>query len=74
MGVQTYDVLRSGAATSFVNAFCVEEDDYNLTASDTTVPSSNGVFFYLVRAGNRCGEGVAGFSSSGNPTNASCAP
>ena len=73
MGLQVYDVLRSGSAASFVNADCIEENDTDRKATDTEVPAT-GVFFYLIRAGNRCGEGLAGLSSSGAPTNASCAP
>jgi hypothetical protein len=74
MGVQWYDVLRSGAASNFTSVTCVEQDDTDRKATDTAVPAASSVFFYLVRAENRCGSGDAGFRSSGAPITASCAP
>jgi hypothetical protein len=74
MGVQWYDVLRSGAASNFSGVTCVEQDDTDRKATDTQVPAASSVFFYLVRASNRCGDGDAGFRSSGAPITASCAP
>lgn len=64
-GSEFYDLLRS-ASPDFTGALCLEADDpLDTDASDTTLPAVNQIFFYLARAGNPCGEGSLGTSSSG---------
>ena len=60
----SYDFLRSETPGSFAAAVCLESDESNLTAMDTTTPSS--IYYYLVRSQNICG-GNLGTDSSGNP-------
>jgi hypothetical protein len=77
MGVQVFDVLRSTDKTTFTAASCVNPaDDHDTQGSDATLPSLNGVFYYLVRAENACGAGTLGFQSSGaeRPAGVGCTP
>lgn len=65
-----YDTLRSGVASNFLLADCVESDNGpNTTATDSAARSVGQVFFYLTRAQNSCPEGTGslGTDSSGNP-------
>jgi hypothetical protein len=64
-----YDVLRapqtsSGVAPAYA---CFQPDLAVLTSSDATNPPVGQSFFYLSRAGNSCGEGLAGTRSNGQP-------
>jgi hypothetical protein len=63
--VDTYDTVRSTTASNFTTATCVETNDFDTSAVDTATPSAGQTFFYLVRAGNACGDGTLGFRSSG---------
>jgi hypothetical protein len=73
-----YDTLRAAGAGNFTGgASCVESDDGADTgASDGTVPSSRGIYFYLVRAENACplGQGTLGTMSSGEPRSGRTCP
>jgi len=66
-----YDVIRSRAPSTFVNptvASCVESGDGpNTSAVDDELPLRGRAFFYLVRASNTCGHGLAGTDSNGAP-------
>ena len=64
-----HDLLRSGIASDFLLAVCVESDGPDRTATDAAVPAAGQVFFYLTRAQNACsqGAGALGTDSSGNP-------
>ena len=59
-----YDVLRSGSASSFISAACLESGVGGQTAADPVSPAT--IFFYLVRSRNACG-GNLGSDSGGNP-------
>jgi hypothetical protein len=71
MGVQYFDVLSKNGASSTAAAdfttgtSCIETNDTDTTASAAGTPAAGTVDFYLVRAGNACGEGTLGFRSSG---------
>ncbi|MBP7147914.1 MAG: FG-GAP repeat protein [Acidobacteria bacterium] len=63
-----YDTLRSGAASNFLLADCIETaDGADTTAEDAAKPSTGRASFYLVRARNSCpsGTGSLGTSSAG---------
>jgi hypothetical protein len=67
--VPAYDVLRapqpsSGVAPTYA---CFQPNLGVLTSSDATNPPVGQSFFYLSRAGNSCGEGLAGTRSNGQP-------
>jgi hypothetical protein len=62
---ESFDVLRSTTASNFTTATCIDPDGVDTTAVDATTPAAGQTFFYLVRAGNDCGEGTLGFRSSG---------
>jgi hypothetical protein len=65
-----YDTLRSGLASSFLAADCVESDDGpNTTAADPDLPSVGQAFYYVNRAQNVCpaGEGSLGTGIAGTP-------
>jgi hypothetical protein len=64
-----YDVLRapqpsSGVAPSYA---CFQPNLPALTSSDASNPPVGQSFLYLTRAGNVCGEGLAGTRSNGQP-------
>jgi N-acetylneuraminic acid mutarotase len=66
----SYDLLRSGSASDFVDATaCVASDAETFQAVDPETPPLGGMFAYLVRAQNRCpgGEGSLGTDSNGVP-------
>jgi hypothetical protein len=69
MGVQFYDVLRSTNRTDFTSlgqAHCELQDSLDLSFTDSeAVPAANGVYYYLVRAVNPCGDGPLGYRSNG---------
>jgi hypothetical protein len=64
-----YDVIRSGVAADFVSAAtCLASDAGPATmANDAEVPPKGTVFFYLVRAQNVCGAGIARTDITGTP-------
>ena len=67
-----YDTLRSPLPSNFTSsAVCVETNDGpNMTATDSTTPSSGSTLHYLTRAENTCpsGQGVLGRNKAGTPT------
>jgi hypothetical protein len=63
-----YDTIRSGSPASFVAATCIESNDGpNRVASDAAALAPGQGYYYLVRAGNACGEGSLGAGSGGAP-------
>jgi hypothetical protein len=74
-GLALYDVLRSTNPRDFTTPTCIEVDDVDTQAIAAEDPPPGQIFFYLVRAGNACGEGSAGFSTDGSEKQAgACAP
>ncbi|MGH3864269.1 hypothetical protein [Actinokineospora sp.] len=64
-GAALFDVLRSTDRRDFGAASCIEVDDADAAAQAVEDPPIGQIFYYLVRGGNRCGEGTVGFASSG---------
>ena len=64
-----YDALRSSDPADFQTAtVCLESDDTDTSAVDSSSPGPGAVVFFLVRAQNACpGGGVLGTDSSGAP-------
>jgi hypothetical protein len=64
-----YDVIRSGVGSDFVDAgICLASDaGPDTVANDADVPPKGTIFFYLVRAQNVCGAGIARTDSTGTP-------
>lgn len=62
-----YDVLRSTSPWYFQwnDGICLETDDADREALDAAAPSP--IFYYLVRAGNGCGEGAIGAGVQAGP-------
>jgi hypothetical protein len=62
-----YDTIRSASAADFgAAAFCIESDDTDLTAVDTTAVPTGTAVYYLIRADNACpGDGNLGQDSEG---------
>ncbi|HYV20597.1 MAG TPA: FG-GAP-like repeat-containing protein [Verrucomicrobiae bacterium] len=72
-----YDVLRSDSAWYFDwgSLTCLETNDgVDREALDATTPPAGGAWYYLVRAGNACGEGDLGVTSAGTPRTALTCP
>jgi hypothetical protein len=68
-----YHVLRSPAASDFGTAVCTLTGTFTAT-TDEDVPGGGGLYHYLIRALNRCGENL-GSDSAGSPrSGADCAP
>ena len=65
--VPTYDVLRADSPDGFDEGTCLESNLTGTSASDSGVPASNAVYYYLIRAENDCGSGSLGNQSSGAP-------
>jgi serine protease AprX len=63
-GSVRYDVLRSGVASSFSSASCLDSDTTATTAFDSLTPPTS--FDYLIRAETSCG-GSLGSASDGTP-------
>jgi hypothetical protein len=53
---------------------CHQSDLAGLSTIDTTVPPLKNARLYLVRAGNACGEGIAGMGTGGTPLTAPACP
>jgi len=64
---EAFDVLRATSGNGFGSAICLEIDGTDLEAADTQTPSLGTIWYYLVRAGNTCGEGSLGANSAGAP-------
>ena len=56
-----YDTLRAPDPFSFPVANCLEIDDLDLTSPSGGAPPSGVTWYYLVRAGNGCGDGSLGY-------------
>jgi len=72
-----YDVLRATRALTTGTApalTCSQPDLLVLMATDAAIPPLGSAFYYLIRAGNACGEGLAGTQSSGLPLPAPACP
>jgi hypothetical protein len=71
-----YDTIRSADATDFTTgAVCVEWDDGSDTqAVDTAQPSPGGIWFYVIRPQNGCGDGPVGWDSQGGARSARTCP
>jgi hypothetical protein len=72
-----YDVLRSDSPWYFDwgSLVCLETNDAaDREAFDASSPAPGAAWFYLVRAGNACGEGALGASSTGTPRSALTCP
>ncbi len=65
-----YDVLRSTNAGDFSSATCMESDDTDTTASDSSTPAN--IFYYLVRVENSCRSNMGTDSEGSYRTGASC--
>ena len=64
-----FDVIRSGNRADFVGgtAACLLTNDAGTQATDSVAPAPGAAFYYLARAENACGAGIAGTNSSGIP-------
>jgi len=62
-----YDVLRSATPDFQAGAACLATNLGGLTAADASAPAAGGCFYYRVRAGNACGEGIIGTAPGGAP-------
>ena len=61
-----YDTFRSDSPGNFeLTSVCLETDGDNLVSTDPSDPTDGAAFFYLVRAGNSCGEGMLGPGRTG---------
>jgi hypothetical protein len=60
-----YDVLRSTNPADFSMPMCPEETGRDRVATDAETPAVGNAFFYLIRAGNDCGDGQVGIGSDG---------
>jgi len=60
----SYDVLRSTDAREFHTAGCVASGLSGTAATDLAEPPAGTIFYYLVRAGNDCGESLGPDSTS----------
>jgi hypothetical protein len=72
-----YDVLRSDVAWYFDwgSLVCLETNDaVDREALDPVSPAPGAAWFYLVRAGNACGEGSLGVDGQGAPRSALTCP
>lgn len=71
-----YDVLQAGEAglgVALVYA-CFLSNQTLLTGSDPATPAVGHASLYLIRAGNSCGDGLAGTNSAGQPVTAPACP
>jgi hypothetical protein len=63
-----YDVIRSTSASDLVTtALCLVSALTVTTTSDLERPAPGSAFFYVVRAADACGAGVAHVGSDGLP-------
>jgi Putative metal-binding motif/Thrombospondin type 3 repeat len=67
-----HDVYRSAAWNKGTTAWyegmtCLASETTGTRITDTEAPPVGTIFFYLITGTNRCGEGSAGVSSSGQP-------
>jgi len=60
-----YDTLASLSADDFqAGRICVESDGIDTVSTDSTAPGVGQTIFFLVRAGNACGDGSAGLGEA----------
>lgn len=70
-----YDTIRADTPTTFESAgLCIETNDPSTDTTDTDDPDPAAEFYYLIRAGNGCGEGPVGVDSAGVPRSAVACP
>lgn len=69
--VVRYDLLRSGAASTFATPACVASNVTSTSANDPSSPTA--AFHYLVRSENACG-GSLGARSDGTPRSGGACP
>jgi len=70
-----YDVIRSTSPSDLVGpAVCFASNLVVTTASDPERPAAGSAFFYVVRAADACGDGVAHVGSDGLPVPAHVCP
>lgn len=71
----TIDILRSTNASDFYSANCIETNLSGDTESytDTTMPGTGVIWYYLIRIENPCGSKI-GKSSNGNPRSGRSCP
>lgn len=62
-----FDVISSPMASDLQGGSCVATNTRDRAAPDVAVPALAEAFYYVVRAGNACGEGTSGSDSQGNP-------
>ncbi len=68
-----YDLLRSSDLSDFGGGACVETDDTDTVATDTTNPVPGEVYGYLIRVKNDCG-GTLGQSAGAAPRSGGTCP
>jgi hypothetical protein len=72
-GTQGYDLLRSTDGSDFSGATCLVSNANKPGATDADDPGLNGVFYYLARSTNPCGDGSLGQRPDGTTrTGATC--
>jgi hypothetical protein len=71
-----YDVVTMDTASSgtLPNYGCFQGDLGGLATTDLANPALKSVRLYLIRAGNTCGEGIAGVRTGGTPITAPACP
>jgi N-acetylneuraminic acid mutarotase len=69
-----YDVLRSVAPDFLSGVACLATNLSGLATADAAVPAAGACFFYRVRAGNACGEGIIGTGPGGSPVTGPACP
>jgi hypothetical protein len=74
MGLQVYDTLRSTSASSFAAATLIETNDSDERSRDAATPPAGTTWYYVVRAGNACGEGTIGYKYCPNGGGSCTAP
>jgi len=75
--VVTYHVIRSSSPFGFWNpslSSCVEANDADLEAVDVVSPRPGRIVYFLVVAGNACGQGRLGVASDGRSRTARDCP
>ncbi|MCP3979111.1 MAG: S8 family serine peptidase [bacterium] len=70
-----YDTIAAPGPSEFAtNGFCLETDGTDTQAVLAEIPAVGAPIFLLVRASSACGDGPAGFDSTGTPRAAGSCP
>jgi len=69
----SYDVLRTSAASDFSSPDCVASGTSQDWIDDPDAIAENGIYYYIIRVSNACGEAL-GNDSSGTPRTAGDCP